>query len=205
MKWYATISLLVATAVWNELPSGAQAGSSQLPARLYPAGAHIGYSPALTNEQVDCLWGFFCEGNVPLYHFTTQDELHRSGGWGEFAGISQHGRVTMAFELFVSSYASGRNQPWSRAAFTDLRDAVLAQGYTIRRQPAHQLRVTSGGCMEALESGWSKEDQDLTVMACWSEDTEVEAIAMYPHHVSRAQGIAVTDLARQVRAAIQTG
>ena len=203
MTRYLTLTLLVLTVLSSLVPAPAQAASPQLPVRLYPVGAHITYRPVLTNEQLDCLWGFFCEGDLPLYHFTTQDALHRAGGWGQFAGITRHGRVTMAFELFSSSYASDRGRPWSRAAFTDLRQAVLAQGYTLHRQLSHQLRVSSGSCLEATEPGWSRDDQDLTVMACWSGDAEAEAIVMYPHQASQTQGTAVTDLARQVSAAMR--
>ena len=202
MKRHTTVCFLALTVIWSRLPEGAHAASPQLPARLYPAGAHVTYRPVLTNQDLDCLWGFFCEGNLPLYHPRSQDALHRVGGWGEFAGVTRHGRVIMAFELFASSYASDGDRLWSRVAFTDLRQAVLAHGYSLRRPPVHQLQVSAGGCLQATEVAWSPDDQDLTVMACWSGKSEVEAIAMYPHGAGRARHQAVTDLALQVSAAI---
>ena len=200
-----TVSLLPFALFGGLTPHRAQTGSNQIPAKLYPAAAQIIYHPTLSNEQLDCMWDFYCEGGVPLFHSTTQGALHRTGGWGQFADIEKKGRVTMAFELFTSSYASDGNQPWSRTAYRDLRGRLVTQYYSFKKHPSSLLHVPPGGCLQATEPGSSSDDQDLTVIACWSRDVEVEAIAMYAHHSAKAQRTALSDLALQVNAAMSVG
>lgn len=144
------------------------------------------------------MWDFCCEGNLPLFHFETQDQLHRVGGWGQFAGL-HHGRTTMAFELFVSRYDSEPDEtatPWSERAFIDLKVALHAQGYVLDRRTADVPPPTrEGGTLVAVEHLGK---QDLVVMASWSGTLEVEGIALYDHRPAAAKQTAWASLARQI-------
>jgi len=203
MKWLLAILLTILAVVAGWAPSGVQAASLRVPAMLYPGGAHISYQSVLSNEQMDCMWGFFCEGNVPLFHFATQDQLHRVDGWGQFAGLRRHGRMVIGFELFVSRYAPASDAEgvsWSARAFADLRAAIYAHGYiTLRHLPRLVPAADSGGYLAELEPS---SDYDLVVMGCWTGSLEVEGIVMYDHHSPWAQHTALTDLTLQVKAAM---
>ena len=204
MKRLATLALLALGSLGSWMPNGAHATAAGLPARLYPPGAHVTYRPVLANAEMDCMWNSFCEGGIPLFHVATQEQLHRIGGWGQFAAVWHKGQVKTAFELFASSYESNGARHWSVQAFADFHAAVAAHGYSIARQQSLLLRVTSGRCLQAVEPGSGSDDKGLTVMACWSGNSEVEAIAMYPHHSRPSARTALTDLARQVTAAMST-
>jgi hypothetical protein len=97
-------------------PHGVQAAPLYIPATVYPPGTHIAYRPVLTNAEMDCLWGFFCEGNVPLFHFQTQDQLHRVDGWAQFAGVQRRGRTSMAFEFYDHRPPTARQTAWASLA-----------------------------------------------------------------------------------------
>ena len=159
------ISLLIVLS-WTMAPPsrGVQAAAPRLPAAIYPPGAHIGYRPALTNAEMDCLWSFFCEGNVSVFHGATQDQLHRVAGWAQFAGVQHHGRTTMAFALFVSYYDSVPDEAgiaWSKQAFLDLEAALQAHGYhRDRRNTAFLPAVPQGGTLVAMQPSGK---QDLVV------------------------------------------
>src|SRR5436305_6416330 len=75
MKSYVILLLLVACSTAAALtPRGVEASSLRIPATVYPPGAHVGYHPVLTNAEMDCMWGFICEGGgPPNFHFATQD------------------------------------------------------------------------------------------------------------------------------------
>ena len=181
----------------------ATAANLRLPATLYPRGAHITYRPSLSNDAMDCLWGFFCEGNVPLFHVQTQDQLHRADGWGQFAGLRRHGQMVMAFELFASHYAPGADQQgmaWSAAAFDDFLQVSLLQGYTPAPHISQLLPRGVGGASGALLQSSGKDD--LLVMACWRGSAEVEAIATFPQRSQTLRAVAVRDLSQQVAAAL---
>jgi hypothetical protein len=189
------------------VPQCAQAASLRIPSLVYPSGAHIGYRPVLTNAEVDCMWGFTCEGGyVPNFHFSGQDELHRLRGWGQFAGIQHRGRTTMAFELFVSRYDQIPDEsgtPWSERAFLDLQTALLAQGYVRDgRDEALLPSARTGGVLVAVQYLGR---QDLVVMARWSGNLEIEAIALYDHRPPAARQTARTSLALQIRLASNRG
>jgi hypothetical protein len=199
------ILILIAALVLAGLATAqpATAAGPRLPATLYPIGAHTTYRPSLSNEDMDCLWGFFCEGNVPLFHFQTQDQLHRTDGWGQFAGVQRHGQMVMAFELFASHYAPGVDREgiaWSTAGFHDFLYASRLQGYTLVPHISHLLpRGNAGTSVALLQRGGP---DDLVVMASWMGSTEIEAIATFPHRSQTLRAIAVRSLAQQVAAAL---
>jgi hypothetical protein len=202
----SAVLLLAAFGVAAALTSqDVQAAPLRIPAAIYPPSAHIAYRPALTNQDMDCVWGFFCEGNVPLFHFATQDQLHRVDGWAQFAGWRHQGKMLMAFALFASHYAPASDTggvPWSARAFADLRVAIRAHGYApLRHLPRLMPATDRGGSLAELESSGGS---DLVVMACWTGSLEVEAIAMYDHHSLWAQRTALTDLTLQVQAALHS-
>jgi len=172
----STVLLLAACGIAVALtPQGVQAAPLRIPAASYPSGAHIASRPVLSNQQMDCLWGFFCEGNVPLFHFQTQDQLHRVDGWAQFAGVQRRGRTSMAFELFVSRYDQVPDEtgtPWSERAFLDLQATIRAHGYLLDRRDADLLSAArTGGTLVAVQHVGK---QDLVVMASWSGTREIE-------------------------------
>jgi hypothetical protein len=206
MKSLAVLLLVALCTAAAFTPQGVQAAPLRIPAAVYPPGAHIGYRPVLTNAEMDCLWGFFCEGNVPLFHFEMQDQLHRVAGWGQFAGVQHHGRTTMAFELFVSRYDPVPDEmgtPWSERAFLDLQLAIHAQGYLLDRRDADLLSAASGGGTLVAVQHLGK--QDLVVMASWSGTLEIEGIALYDDRPPTARQTAWASLARQMHLASKWG
>jgi hypothetical protein len=207
MKWQKTILLVLLAVLAHWIPGEVDAASLRLPAAVYPPGAHIGYRPVLTNEQMDCMWGFVCEGgHFPNFHFRTQDELGRLSGWGQFAGIQHEGRTTMAFELFVSRYnpvSDGTGMPWSEQMFIDLTMAIHAQGYHLDRHNADLLPAASEG--RSLVAVQYLGKQDLVVMAAWSGTLEVEGIALYDHRSPAARQTAWGSLALQIHLASTRG
>jgi hypothetical protein len=179
-------------------PAGAEA--SALSASLYPRGAVITYRPDVSNHTMDCLWGFLCEGDVSLYHSRLQDDLHRLGGWAQFAGLHRHSRLSMAFELFASRYApdpTDQNVPWAGAALTDFGRALQAHSYTMMSSPPRLLGRDSIGAQTVERSG-----KDMVVMAAWSGHTEVEAIVAFYQASSTARRAAIGMPAQQVRRAL---
>lgn len=202
MNHVGVVPLFVALFVATPLcPRGMQSVPSRIPAAIYPPGARISYRPSLTNAQMDCMWGFLCGGNVPRFHFKTQDQLHRLGGWGQFAGVHRRGRITMAFELFVSRYDAIPNAagtPWSKQAFLDLGMALGAQGYACDRYGT-SIRPPSpnGGALVAVQLLGR---QDLVVMAVWSGSVAIEGIASYDHRPAARQ-TAWASLVRQLQLA----
>lgn len=191
----------------GRVPNGAQAASLGIPTRAYPQGAHIGYRPVLTNADVDCMWGFLCEGGyLPNFHLSGQNDLHRLRGWGQFAGIQHRGRTTMAFALFISRYdpiPDEAGTPWSERAFLDLQIALHAQGYVRDGHDEALLPAArSGG---ALVAGQYLGRQDLVVMASWSGNVEIEGIALYDHRPPAARQTARTSLALQIHLASNRG
>ena len=155
---------------------------------------------------MDCMWGFFCEGGLPNFHVRTQDELHRMDGWGQFAGIQQRGRTTMAFDLFVSRYDPVPDETgtlWSERAFLDLQAALHAQGYHLDRRGADLLPAArEGGTLVAVQHVGK---QDLVVMASWSGTREIEGIAFYDHRPPAARQTAWASLALQIHLASNRG
>lgn len=192
--------LLIVIVLLTVLPSRTAHGASQgVPVSVYPADAHVSYRAHVSNHQLDCMWSFFCEGVVPLFHFQTQDQLHRIDGWAQFARWKT-GPVTMASELFVSRYAPGDDgQAPAVNAYLDLLTALHVKGYR---------RVIPGPSLlpKDVQGAWTTEEEHtsrytLTVMACAAGSVEVEAIVMVDGGNEWARGQAVEDLARSVRAA----
>lgn len=182
-----------------------QAAAPRLPSAMYPVGAHISYRPAISNSAMDCLWGFFCEGHSPLFHFQTESELKRTGGWGQFAAVRVHGRTAMAFELFASQYGEGDSagKPWARAAFADFCMAIQSHGYGVSRTHADLLPPgsTGGWTVQLQPSGSS----DLIVVAAWTGRREVEAIVLFDHRPAAIRTRVTSLLIHQVREALVAG
>jgi hypothetical protein len=179
------------------------AAQARVPASSYPAGAHIAYHPTFSNHQMDCAWGFFCEGNVPLFHYFTQDQLHRLSGWAESAASRSRGTI-IAFQLFASRYdpqVGDDGTPWNVRAFQDLATTTHDHGYRpLPSAPALVPDAARGGVLaESKTSGHS----ELLVMACWTGSVEVEAIAMFDRHSAGAHSAALADLSRQVTVAMR--
>jgi hypothetical protein len=203
MKWRKTILFILLAVLAHLTPREVHAASLRLPAAVYPPGAHIGYRPVLTNAEMDCMWGFVCEGGyLPNFHFRTQDELGRLTGWGQFAGIQHAGRTTMSFELFVSRYnpvSEDTEMPWSERMFVDLTLAIQAQGYDLDR---HDADLLPGAREErSLVAVQHLGKQDLVVMASWSGTLEIEGIALYDHRSPAAHQTAWASLALQIHLA----
>jgi hypothetical protein len=205
MKTSRALLFLISAALAAISMGGVQAAAPRLPATLYPAGARISYNPSLSNHSMDCMWGFVCEGYVPLFHTVTQDGLQRKAGWDQLASIPQRRGPRIVFWLFASRYAPASDdsaKPWSAWAFEDLHRQINAHGYARLGGSFHLLPPASlGASLAAREQtgGW-----DLVVMAAWSGDIEVESIVMYPHR-SPIRAAVVASLARQVRAALAVG
>jgi hypothetical protein len=206
MKPYRRLVLTTLIALGGLSITTARAAAPRLPASLYPPGSHISYRPSLSNHQMDCLWGFFCEGHVPLFHSVPESLLNRQTGWGEFAGVRTHNHMSMAFELFASRYASGTNEDgrsWAAAARDDLTAALKGHGYrSLHSSPPLVHGQVPGGWTAVIERS---EEKDLIVMAGWIERTEVEAIAMVDHASPGARTTATTLLRRQVARALGIG
>lgn len=184
------------------VPAGtATAASPRLPVSLYPGGAAITYRPTVSNQRMDCLWGYFCDGGVPLFHDTTQDELHRSSGWAQFAGVHRNGRLAVAFELFASRYESGltdEDVQWASAALDDFQSALREHGYRAITNPPLLLKGDASGAQTVEQSG----RRDMVAMGAWSGSVEVEAIVAF-YSASPSTRRATTHLlARQVQLAL---
>jgi len=191
-----TVSAGVVAAALAFSSAGTLAANAPLAASLYPAGAHISYRPHLSNLQMDCMWGFLCDGGVVLFHTTSESNLHRLSGWGEFASSGDDGP---SFELFASHYGSGANYdgtPWAQGAFADLALASRSHGY----RPVHlsQIHLTSLDPSHVLTAQVPCGASSLLVMAWWDGTAEVEAIVAYNRKPASERHIAVTDLVRQV-------
>jgi hypothetical protein len=192
--------MLILTGAATVRPAGA--ASARLPAALYPPGAHIGYDPSLSNHDFDCTWGFMCEDGIPLFHFATQDALHRAGGWAQFAAW-RHVHSRMTFALYVSSYEATldpQGRPWSRDAFDDLLRATHVQGYgQVRHLPSLVRPGTNADAIAELQPSGSN---DIMVMAYWGATTEIEALAVFDHGAAGSRRTATRYLTRQVLAAM---
>jgi hypothetical protein len=112
------------------------AGTTRLSASVYPAHTQLSGSTDVSNSQMDCDWGFTCLSGEPLmqqplFHFTTEDNLHRVSGWAQFGKVRTHGKQ-MLFAIYASRYVDGRDAeelPWSLCAFADFRLTTLAHGF----------------------------------------------------------------------------
>lgn len=192
--------LIVATA---SATSWAKAAQPQIPKSFYPSGAHITRFPVFSNDQMDCNWGFFCEGNVPLFHFQSQDELRRLGGWAEYASWTQnHHRIETA--IYASAYSSEPSEhaiPRSQEAFIDFQHATYLHGYRVLPlRLAHPIRSAPGNTVIERQPG----PTGLLVEACWSGTFEVEALIADGGHTLRARRLAISTVSALVHAAMQT-
>ncbi len=203
----SVIALLILLGVVPALmPHHAAAAPLGVPAPAYPLGAEISYRPALTNAEMDCLWNFFCEGGVPLFHLTSQDQLRRVAGWAQFAGVHHRGRMAMAFQLFVSRYSAvpdTTGTTWSEVAFLDLTRSIHAQHYRQKSAARELLPAPQGG--GALVAVQRSGDQDLVIMARWTGSLEIEGIASYDHGSRTARQTAFASLALQIHLASERG
>ena len=195
------LTILIITASLVAMACPTQSHAANLPAALYPAGTHVIYQPAITNQQMDCMWGFLCEGGyVPNFHFAIQGALHRLSGRGWFADWHHN---AIAFELFASSYDATPDQNgtlWSARAYGDLLDAIRAQGYTTLPHAPRLLSKTGDGesSVELQRAG----NATLIVIACWTGSVEIEGIVAYTRTSRLSRHMALTYLTRQVRVAL---
>lgn len=181
------------------LSNRAEAATPRIPTGMYPTRAHISYVASMSDKQMDCMWSFFCEGGIPIFHLTSEVDLHRQAGWAQFAGWHNN---AMTFELFVSRYEDSVNDQGisrSAAAFTDFSSALRMQGY----RPYHRLiRIHSvqpiGSSLAEIQYNGPK---DIVVVAEWFGVSEIEALTMFTHGSQSARQIALRDLALQVHAA----
>lgn len=206
MKRSAIALLILFSVVPALMPRDTAAEHLGVPAPAYPPGADISYRPALTNAEMDCLWNFFCEGGVPLFHLTSQDQLHRVAGWAQFAGVHHRGRMAMAFQLFVSRYSDvpdTTGAAWSDDAFLDLTQTIRAQHYRQKSTARDLLPSPPGG--GALVAVQRSGDQDLVIMARWAGTLEIEGIASYDHDSQTARQTALASLALQIHLASERG
>jgi hypothetical protein len=206
MKLSVIALLIFLSAVPGLAPHRAAAAALGVPAPAYPLGAEISYRPALSNAEMDCLWNFFCEGGVPLFHLASQDQLHRIAGWAQFAGVHRRGRMAMAFQLFVSRYSpvpDTTETAWSNDAFLDLARTIHAEHYR-QESSARELlpAATEGGALVAVQRSG---DQDLVIMAYWAGSLEIEGIASYKHVSQAAKQTAFASLALQIHLASARG
>lgn len=190
------------------IPGHAVASPSPLPANLYPARTSITSTMDLSNVEMDCTWGFVCpEGGprpgTPLFHFRTQDAMHRTMGWAQF-GDTLSRKYPMLFALYASRYGAGSDNgmPWNVRAFADFRTALIVASYTDidpvpRLFPAGQIGVSS-------EQVLRSKDGDILAMACWTGSIEVEGMVIYPHRSNAAATIALRSLTNQIRLAVKS-
>lgn len=201
MSPFSLAPVIALTVLLGGITSPASADTAGIPASLYPSGTRITDFPSVSNSTMDCQWGFFCEGSLPVFHLQPQDELQRVGGWAQYA-VWQHDNKRMHFVAYGSQCTPARDwvgRPWSRSAFDDFQAAILAQGY-------QRLRGTLGLLPKGLDGGASASLQrcgpdDLIAMAAWAGSREVEALAVFGHRSPGSRRFALTILARQLRAA----
>lgn len=190
---------LVQVALLLSSMSGAQAARSHgLATDFYPSGSHVIYFPAVSNAGMDCRWGFFCEGGVPVFHLCPQDQLHCLGGWAQYAGYHRN-HLRLQFVLYASSYESGADsagKPWSRVAYEDFLLANRINGYhpLQRRKPA----LSGAGVRGSMAAFQPNGSIDLVVMAAWTGTLEVEGLTVFTHRSSAMRRAALRDLRRQV-------
>lgn len=207
-QWIFLLSMVVPFG--SALPAYARVDSSSAPGRLYPAHTRLIDLPQVTNQQMDCKWGFSCEEgqpvtSAPIFHFQVQDALHRLGGWARFGNRTGFG-PTMLFALFASRYNSGNENglPWNVSAFSDFRGALMSRGYG-DLDLAHIPRLVPPGTLgNASVQLAHTADGDILAMACWTRSVEVEAIAIFVHGSMAQYRLAFRALTRQMRAALRT-
>lgn len=205
-----TLLLVVGPMATVSIPVRALAASSASLAGLYPVHTRIIDLPHLTNVQMDCKWGFSCEGgkavrSAPIFHFQSQDDLHRLDGWARF-GDRQSPAPRMLFAIFASRYSSSSDDglPWNVEAFSDFRGALMRSGYndlSLARTPRLIPRGTIGNT--SLQIVRSR-DADVLAIACWTRSIEVEGIAVYAHGSVKQYRLALHALTRQARAAVNS-
>ncbi|HLJ67808.1 MAG TPA: hypothetical protein VKX16_10665 [Chloroflexota bacterium] len=202
----ALTSVLALSAVMAMVPTETHAASLRIQATSYPPHTRLTQLSPLSNSQMDCDWSFTCANgspvtSAPVFHFNTQDELHRLTGWAQF-GDSGRRATRMLFAVFASRYSTDDSGglPWNVRAFSDFRTALMAQRYRdISRVPPLLPAGQVGNTSEQLASSASG---DVVAMACWTGSIEVEGLAVYAHGSKTQRHLAVRYLARQIRVAV---
>lgn len=182
------------------------AGPARISPSLYPPHTQISMVDPLSNNQMDCDWGFSCEGNqpvtsVPLFHLRTQDDLHRLSGWAQF-GNTPGGSSRMLFAVFASRYSPTTEQgmPWNVLAFSDFRAVLISDMYN---EVDHFPRlIPKGQVGNSSAQLLLSRDGDMLAMTCWVGSIEVEGVAIYAHGSKAQHQLAVKDLSRQIRTAV---
>jgi hypothetical protein len=155
---------------------------------------------------MDCAWGFVCQDgqplvHQPLFHLRTQDDLHRLGGWAQFAsgGVQGH---HLLFALLASHYGPSdpESMPWNVQAFSDFRIALTVVGYRdVERVP----RLAPKGAV-ANQSLQVLHSPTMTVLAmsCWTGSIEIEGTAIFHPNSVALRRVALHHLIAQMRAAV---
>lgn len=201
------VATLTACLVLLLFPRVTHAASlTQISPSLYPPHTQISTLDPLSNSQMDCDWGFSCQGDqpvtsAPLFHLRTQDDLHRLSGWAQF-GNTPGGANRMLFAVFASRYSPTAKQgmPWNVLAFSDFRAVLISDMYQEinhfpRLIPKAQVGNSSAQILQSR-------DGDMLAMTCWVGSIEVEGIAIYAHGSKAQHQLAVKDLSRQIRTAV---
>lgn len=181
------------------------ASAPRIPSAAYPTQTRINTLAPLSNQQMDCNWGFACHDGKPLlqswvFHLQTQSDLHRLSGWAQFGDARVHTRRIL-FAVFASHYSADASDglPWNIAAFSDFRGATLSTGY---QDLEHMPRLLPNGMLgNTSVQQLRSRNADAIAMACWVGSMEVEGIAIYTHGMTDQRRIAMRSLTRQMRAA----
>ena len=198
------IAAITAACILPPLPTFATSAPHIAPA-LYPARTRISVLAPLSNQQMDCNWGFACHNGQALlqswiFHLRTQDDLHRLSGWAQFGDVRPLAR-RMLFAVFASHYSldASNGLPWNIAAFSDFRGATMSMRYQeLEHTPPFLPKGILGNTsVQQLRSN----SIDILAMACWAGSIEVEGIAIYTHGETHQERIAMQSLTGQMRAA----
>lgn len=175
--------------------------------QLYPPHTRITAVAPLSNLQMDCDWGFDCEGGkpvgtAPVFHLHTEDELHRLSRWAQFGDATGRGH-RMLFALFASTYdpVPLAGLPGNIMAFTDFRSVLMLNGY--RDLPRYPRLLPRGALGNSSAQLAPSRDGDVLAMSCWTGSFEVEGIVIYRHGSPTAHRLAVHNMSRQIRAALR--
>ncbi|HEX8918057.1 MAG TPA: hypothetical protein VF898_06120 [Chloroflexota bacterium] len=189
------------------LPSQVLAAPSpHIAPNLYPARTRITTLTPLSNQQMDCDWGFACHDgtpvtDAPVFHLRTQDDLQRVSGWAQFGDVG-HGSTRILFAVFASRYSGtdSAGLPWNTLAFADFRGALMIQGYD---DLLHVPRLVPRGVVGNAGAQLVRSPNgDVYALSCWTGSIEVEGLTVYAPGSAARQRQAVRDLTRQMRAAV---
>lgn len=182
------------------------AGVPPIAPSFYPPHTRITTIDPLSNQHMDCDWGFACHGDqpvtsAPVFHLRTQDDLHRVSGWAQFGDRRGH-TTRMLFAVYASRYTaqSAEGMPWNVMAFADFRGALMAEGY---EDLNHVPRLLPKGAVGNTSAQLARSvDGDVFAMTYWTGSIEAEGVVVYAHGSPAQHRLAVRDLTLQMRATV---